>query len=146
MSKITISTDWHFGKSNGKFDEIILKGIYEQCEHAKKHDIRIMMNLGDTLDIKQTITTSTLNYLAKAFTRINETFDKIYVIVGNHDMSKKTFNDDGHNVHILSAYSNVELIDNPLIMELFGKSFYMLPYFPNEHFVNHDFPEADFMM
>lgn len=146
MSKITISTDWHFGKSNGKFDDIILKGIYEQCDHAKLNGIKVMMNLGDTLDIKQTITTSTLNYLAKAFTRINETFDKIYVIVGNHDMSKKTFNNDGHNVHILSAYSNVELIDNPTMIELFDKSFYMLPYFPNEHFQSHIFPEADFMM
>jgi len=146
MSKITISTDWHFGKSNGKFDDIILKGIYEQCEHAKLNKIKVMMNLGDTLDIKQTITTSTLNYLAKAFSRINETFDKIYVIVGNHDMSKKTFNNDGHNVHILSAYSNVELIDSPTMIEIFDKSFYMLPYFPNEHFVSHIFPEADFMM
>lgn len=146
MSKITMSTDWHFGKSNGKFDDIILKGIYEQCDHAKENDIKIMMNLGDTLDIKQTITTSTLNYLAKAFTRVNETFDKVYVIVGNHDMSKKTFNDDGHNVHILSAYSNVELIDNPTMLEVFNKSFYMLPYFPNEHFQSHVFPEADFMM
>ncbi len=146
MSKITMSTDWHFGKSNGKFDDIILNGIYEQCQHAKDNGIKVLFNLGDTLDIKQTISTSTLNYLAKAFTAVNETFDKVYVIVGNHDMSKKTFNDDGHNVHILSAYSNVELIDNPTMIEIFNKSFYMLPYFPNEHFQSHIFPEADFMM
>ena len=146
MSKITISTDWHFGKSNGKFDEIILQGIYNQCEHAKKNGIKVLFNLGDTLDTKQTITTSTLNYIAKAFTRLNNTFEEIYIIVGNHDMSKKTFNDDGHNIHILSAYSNVTLIDEPTMIEKFGKSFYMLPYFPNEHFQSHVFPEADFMM
>ena len=42
MSKITMSTDWHFGKSNGRFDRIILDGIKAQCEHAKKHKIKTL--------------------------------------------------------------------------------------------------------
>ena len=146
MSKITISTDWHFGKSNGKFDEIILKGIYEQCQHALDSQIDIMFNLGDTLDIKQTISTTTLNYLAQAFERVNATFKKVYIIIGNHDMSKKTFNDLGHNLHIFNGYPNIELIDSPTTIQVYNKSFYMLPYFPNSHLKTHIFPEADFMM
>ena len=43
MSKITMSTDWHFGKSNGRFDRIILDGIKAQCEHAKKHKIKTII-------------------------------------------------------------------------------------------------------
>jgi hypothetical protein len=51
--KITMSTDWHFGKSNGKFDDVILEGIKAQCQHAKKNGVAIIINLGDTLDVKQ---------------------------------------------------------------------------------------------
>ena len=144
--KITISTDWHFGKSNGKFDHIILKGIYEQCDHAEQNGIKVMFNLGDTLDVKQTISTTTLNFLAKAFKRINETFDKIYVLVGNHDMSKKTYNSEGHNLSILNGYSNVNIIDEPQVIEIYNKKIYMLPYFPNEYLKTHEFIDADYMM
>ena len=144
--KITISTDWHFGKSNGKFDHIILKGIIEQCDYAKQNNITVMFNLGDTLDIKQSITTSTLNYLAKAFTIINSTFDDVYVLVGNHDMSKKTYNSEGHNLHVFDGYPNIHIVDEPKIIEVFEKEFYMLPYFPNELMKNHNFPKANFLM
>ena len=144
--KITISTDWHFGKSNGKFDHIILKGIFDQCDHAEKNGIKIMFNLGDTLDVKQTITTSTMNFLAKAFKRVNETFDMVYVLAGNHDMSKKTYNAEGHNLTIFDGYSNVTIIDEPKVIDVFEKEFYMLPYFPNEMLKDHQFQDADFMM
>lgn len=144
--KITISTDWHFGKSNGKFDSIILKGIIEQCNHAKENGITVLFNLGDTLDIKQSITTSTLNYLAKAFEIVNATYEKVYVLVGNHDMSKKTYNSDGHNLHILNGYPNIQVIDEPKMIEEFNNQFYMLPYFPNEIMKSHKFPKADYLM
>ena len=145
MSKITMSTDWHFGKSNGRFDKIILDGIKEQCDYAKKHNIKIMINLGDTLDIKQTISTSTLNYLARAFKLVNETFDKIYLIVGNHDMSKKSYDTDGHNLHIFDGYKNIILVDTPKIYNIYDKEFYLLPYFPNEYMKDHIFPQADYL-
>jgi DNA repair exonuclease SbcCD nuclease subunit len=144
--KITISTDWHFGKSNGKFDHIILKGILEQCEHAKHNGITVMMNLGDTLDVKQTISTSTMNYLAKAFIAVNETFEEVYMLAGNHDMSKKTYNSEGHNLHIFSGYPNITVVDEAKIIEVFEKEFYMLPYFPNEIMKGHKFPKADYLM
>jgi len=144
--KITISTDWHFGKSNGKFDHIILKGIYEQCEHAKQNGITTMINLGDTLDVKQSISTSTLNYLAQAFIKINDTFDNVYILVGNHDMSKKTYDSNGHNLHIFAGYPNIHLVDEPKTLEIHDNTFYMLPYFPNEIMKGHEFPHANFLM
>jgi len=143
--KITMSTDWHFGKSNGRFDNIILNGIIEQCNYAKDNNIKVMINLGDTLDVKQSITTSTMNYLAKAFQLINETFDKVYVLVGNHDMSKKTYNNDGHNLHIFSGYSNIEVIDTPKIISIFDSDFYFMPYFPNDYLKNHTFEKARYL-
>ena len=145
MSKITMSTDWHFGKSNGRFDRIILDGIKAQCEHAKMHKIKTMINLGDTLDVKQTLSMSSLNMLAQAFKLLNETFDNVYLLVGNHDMSKKTYDSMGHNLHIFSGYPNIHLIDAPKIYEILGKEFYFLPYFPNEYMKDHLFPTANYM-
>jgi len=145
MSKITMSTDWHFGKSNGRFDNVILKGIEKQCEHAKSNNITTMINLGDVLDVKQTISTNTLNKLAKAFELINETFDKVYVIVGNHDISKKTYDTNGHNLHIFKGYPNIKVVDEPKVCEILGKQFYLLPYYPNELMKTHKFPKADYM-
>lgn len=143
--KISFSTDWHFGKSNGRFDNIILDGIRAQCKHAKDNNIKVMINLGDTLDVKQTITTSTMNNLAIAFELINETFDDVYVLVGNHDMSKKTYNSSGHNLKIFEGYENIHIIDEPKIIEIYDKKIYMLPYFPNELLKNHKFQDADYM-
>ena len=140
-----MSTDWHFGKSNGKFDKIILDGIIAQCEHAKLHGIKTMINLGDTLDVKQNIGINTLNTMASAFKILNDTFDKIYLLVGNHDMSKKTYDSTGHNLHILTAFPNIHLVDEPTIIDVFGKKIYMLPYFPNEYMKDHTFPKADYM-
>lgn len=144
--KITISTDWHFGKSNGKFDNIILKGIIKQCEYAKQNNIKVMINLGDTLDVKQTITTSTLNYLAEAFMVVSQTFEEIYVIVGNHDMSKKTYNSGGHNLNILKGYPKIKVIDVPQMLNIYDREIYMLPYFPNELMKDYTFPKADYLM
>jgi DNA repair exonuclease SbcCD nuclease subunit len=145
MEKITMSTDWHFGKSNGKFDAIILNGVRTQCEHAKKYGITTMINLGDTLDIKETISTSTLNHLAKAFKLLSDTFDNVYILAGNHDMSKKTYDSNGHNLHIFSGYKNIKIVDEPQIVEIYNKNFYMLPYFPNAYIKDHQFPIADYM-
>lgn len=142
---ITMSTDWHFGKSNGKFDRIVLEGIKQQCDHAKKHNITTMLNLGDTLDVKQTITTTTLNNLAKAVSLVSATFNDVYILVGNHDMSKKTYDASGHNLHILKGYPNVHVVDAPTVYTLLGKDFYFLPYFPNEYLKDHQFPTADYM-
>lgn len=153
MSKVTMSTDWHFGKSNGKFDNIILKGIEDQCNHAKQNNITTMINMGDILDVKQTISTNTLNYLSKAFEIVNETFNTVYVIVGNHDLSKKgnhdisknTYDTNSHNLRIFNAYSNVKVIDEPKIYEILGKKFYLLPYLPNEIMLTHNFPKANYL-
>lgn len=140
-----MSTDWHFGKSNGRFDRIILEGIRKQCEHAKKNGITTMINLGDTLDVKQTISTSTLNKLAQTFKLLSETFDNVYLLVGNHDMSKKTYDCNGHNLHIFNGYPNIHLIDEPKNIEIYDKQFYFLPYFPNEYMKDHQFPKANYM-
>jgi DNA repair exonuclease SbcCD nuclease subunit len=145
MSKITMSTDWHFGKSNGRFDNIILDGIKEQCAHAKKHNITTLINLGDILDVKQTITMVTMNKLADAFQIINDTYDDVYILVGNHDMSMKTYNKTGHNLHIFKGYPNITVIDEPEIYNILGQDFYLLPYFPNEYMKDHQFPKADYM-
>lgn len=145
MSKITMSTDWHFGKSNGRFDNVILKGIEDQCKHAKENNITTMINLGDILDVKQTISTNTLNKLAKAFEMINETFDTVYIVVGNHDISKKTYDVNGHNLHIFNGYPNITVVDEPNLFDVKGKKFYFLPYFPNELMKKHKFPKANYL-
>lgn len=144
-NKVILSTDWHFGKSNGKFDDIILNGIYELCDYAKENKISTLFNLGDTMEMKQIISTSSLNYLAKAFIRLSETFENIFVIVGNHDMSTKSYDSNGHNLHILAGYKNVRLIDDSSIIEMFGKKIYLLPYLPSHNLKSYKFKQADYM-
>lgn len=145
MAKITMSTDWHFGKSNGKFDRIILEGIKQQCQHAKANNITTLINLGDTLDVKQTITTSTLNALAEAFKILSSTFENVYILVGNHDMSKKTYDETGHNLHIFAGYKNIHLVDSCKILNIHEKDFYMVPYLPNEYVKDHIFKKSDYL-
>jgi DNA repair exonuclease SbcCD nuclease subunit len=144
-NKILLSTDWHFGKSNGRFDKIIMEGVRQQCDYAKLNGIKIFCHLGDVLDVKQSISTSTLNYLADAFKMVSETFEKIYVIVGNHDLSKKTTK-EGHNLKILNWFENIEIIDKEKIIEIYDKTIFMLPYKHHELLNNEIFEKADYMM
>lgn len=140
-----MSTDWHFGKSHGRFDKIIYDGIKAQCEHARQNNIKVMIHLGDILDVKQAVSTSTLNFIAKSFRLMNDTYDKIYLLVGNHDMSKRTYDSTGHNLHILDGFPNVILVDEPTICKIMDKDFYFLPYLPFEKMKTHIFPKADYM-
>jgi len=142
---LSISTDWHFGKSNGIFDQIIYKGIEQQCIHAKENNIKILFNLGDSLDIKQTIDVDTLNFISKAYQLVSDTFDHVYVIIGNHDISKKNRGIRFHNLQFLNGYSNITIIDTPKIITINNKSIYCLPYFENEILKTMDFKKADYL-
>jgi DNA repair exonuclease SbcCD nuclease subunit len=145
--RILISTDYHFGKSQGLYDNIILNGIKEICKFAKEHDIKYMINLGDILDTKQSLLTSSLNKLAEGFELINDTFEKTWIIIGNHDLNGKDyFNKKNHNLHILNAYPNIEIIDEPTILELDNKKLFLLPYYPTDIIKKINFEDADYLL
>jgi len=142
---ILMSTDWHFGKSNGKFDQIILKGIKEQCEYAKKHNIKVFFNLGDILDNKQTLSLNTLNTISEAIGMLLETFDEIYFIVGNHDMSRKGLGAETHNLKFLKIHEKIKVIDEPEIIEIGNKEIFVLPFVDNNLIKKIDLQKADYL-
>ena len=145
--KILLSTDYHFGKSQGLYDNIIFNGIKEICSYAKENNIKYMIHLGDVLDTKQSILTSTLNKLAEGFNLINDTFEKTWIIIGNHDLNGKDyFNKNNHNLHILNAYPNINIIDNPMKLTISNKELFLLPYYPTEYLKKIKFEDADYLL
>lgn len=81
-------TDIHFGlKSNStEHNEDCLAFIKWLCGRAKELGINTCMFLGDWHHSRQTVNIETLNYSYQGMKLLNDNFEKVYFIVGNHDL------------------------------------------------------------
>lgn len=91
FKRAAIFGDIHFGKKNNdrQFNidcENFVKWFIEQ---AKAADVDTVIFLGDWHDNRNSIHVSTLNYSLSNLERLNDNFDKIFFITGNHDLYYK---------------------------------------------------------
>lgn len=118
FDKSIVFTDIHFGLKNNSVDhnENCLNFVTWVIDTAKKHNIKTCCFLGDWFDSRQSINVSTLHYSLKAMQMMNDYFDTVYFIVGNHDMYYK-HNRDVYSVEVGKLYSNFVVIDEPFIKD-----------------------------
>jgi len=120
---VILSTDWHFGKSNGKFDDLITESIEYMLEYAKINNIKTLFHLGDILDTKMSINTSSLNKASKIILKLKEHFNEMFFLVGNHDLQKH----DVHNLEFLKL-ANINVIEKDTVITKENKNILMVPY------------------
>ena len=86
--KAAVCTDVHLGLKNNSIshNEDCLDFIRWFVATAKKHDCETAFILGDWHNNRASISILSLNYSMKCLELLNEGFDNVYFITGNHDL------------------------------------------------------------
>ena len=91
FKKAACFTDIHFGmKSGSRIHNTDCEDFVKWfCEEAKAAGAETCIFLGDWHHNRATTDVSTMNYTVSNLERLNETFEKTYFMVGNHDLFYK---------------------------------------------------------
>ena len=99
FKKVACFTDIHFGLKSGSrtHNQDCEDFITWFCETAKKEGCETAIFLGDWHHNRSTTDVSTMNYTVSNLERLNNSFEKVYLIMGNHD----EFYKDKREIHSL---------------------------------------------
>lgn len=112
FSNVVMFTDIHYGMRNNSRDHNANceNFIIWMIEEAKKRNIKTCLFLGDYHHIRSAINISTLNYSVSGLKLLNEAFDDVYMILGNHDTYFKN-RIDLHSIPYAEQFKNIKLIN-----------------------------------
>ena len=113
FKKAACFTDIHFGMKSGSR---IHNADCEQfikwfCEEAKAAGAETCIFLGDWHHNRATTDVSTMNYTVSNLERLNETFEKTYFMVGNHDLFYKDKREI-NSIEFMRLFPNIVPITN----------------------------------
>lgn len=88
FKKAAVFTDLHLGMRNNSIqhNEDCIQFVDWFIKTAKKEGCETCFFLGDWHHNRATVNVLTLNYSLNALEKLNESFDCVYFIVGNHDL------------------------------------------------------------
>jgi DNA repair exonuclease SbcCD nuclease subunit len=88
FKKAVVFTDIHFGlKSNSQtHNDDCLAFVKWATKLAKENNCETAMFLGDWHNHRASINIVTLNYSLRALEHLNDNFDRVFFIPGNHDL------------------------------------------------------------
>lgn len=115
FKKVACFTDIHFGKKNNQRQHNVDCENFVQwfCKEAKDWGADTCIFLGDWHDTRRFLNVSTMNYTVSNLKLLNDTFEQVFVIMGNHDLfyrEKREIN----SVIFGDILSNIKIIEEPL--------------------------------
>lgn len=128
-----IISDSHFGarSNSNEWLELILKYFYEDFLPTVRKEYRkgdILLHCGDFFDNRQSVNLSVLHEAIRLMEEFSNIFeDGVYMMVGNHDIFRKTSND----ITSLDAFKyipRVKIIKETTILELENKNIMLMPW------------------
>ena len=130
--KIALVTDLHFGARNDNLKVAAhQKKFYDEVffPYLKEHNIKEVIDLGDTFDRRRYISFTSLK-AAKAmfFDPLKENGIKTHMIVGNHDAVYKNTIELNSIYLLLQEYDNVIEYEKPTDVQIGGCDILMLPW------------------
>jgi DNA repair exonuclease SbcCD nuclease subunit len=113
FNKAAVFTDVHWGlKSNSLQHNIDCTNFVNWfIETAKKKGCDVCFFLGDWNHHRASINIQTLQFGLRALERLNESFDQVFFIAGNHDLYYRDKRDI-HSVEWAKHLSNVKIVDD----------------------------------
>ena len=118
FNKVACFTDIHFGmKGNSRIHNDDCEAfIYWFIDQAKAHGCETCIFLGDWHHHRSSTNVSTMNYTVSNMERLGKAFEKVYVIMGNHDLfyrDKREINSmefirNIPNIHIVNEWIETE--------------------------------------
>lgn len=118
FKKAACFTDIHFGmKNNARQHNIDCENFVTWfIEQAKERGCETCIFLGDWHHQRSAINISTLNYSISNLKKLNEAFEKVYFIVGNHDLFYRDKREIS-SVVFANELKNVEVVDDWIIKD-----------------------------
>ena len=91
FKKVACFTDIHFGLKSGSrvHNQDCEDFVTWFCETAKRENCETAIFLGDWHHNRSTTDVSTMNYTVSNLERLSQSFEKVYFILGNHDLFYK---------------------------------------------------------
>jgi hypothetical protein len=114
FKKAACFTDIHFGMKGGSRThnsdcEDFVKWF---CEEAKKEGCETCIFLGDWHHNRSTTDVSTMNYTVSNLELLNSSFEKVYFILGNHDLFYKDKREI-NSIEFMRLFPNIVPIKDP---------------------------------
>ncbi|MGZ0245391.1 MAG: metallophosphoesterase, partial [Alphaproteobacteria bacterium] len=118
FDEAVIFTDIHFGlKNNSKMhNNDCLNFIKWMIEEAHSRNIKKCFFLGDWHHHRATINVGTLNYTVDALQILNDNFDEVHMIMGNHDLYYREKRDI-NSLPFANKYPNINIINDEIFEE-----------------------------
>jgi DNA repair exonuclease SbcCD nuclease subunit len=112
FDKTVVFTDIHYGmKNNSREHNITCENFIKwMIEQAEEWGSRTCIFAGDWHHIRSAINISTLNYSVSGLRYLNDYFDNVIFLLGNHDL----FYRDKYEIHsipYIDQFSNIRLVD-----------------------------------
>lgn len=145
FKKAAVFTDIHYGLKNNSIqhNEDCLKFTDWFIATAKKHGCETCFFLGDYHHNRATINVLTLNYSLKGLEKLNESFDRVYFIPGNHDLYYRDKRDI-QSVEWARYLPNVEICNDWLVRDdvviapwLCGEDYKNIPKLKGKYLFGH---------
>lgn len=117
FKKAACFSDIHWGlKNNSKqHNDDCMDFVDWFIIESSKQGAETCIFLGDWSHHRSNVNILTLNYTMNALRKLNNAFEKVYVLVGNHDMFFREKRDI-HSMVVGSEFSNIVLIEDPQIL------------------------------
>jgi DNA repair exonuclease SbcCD nuclease subunit len=117
FDKVICFSDIHYGlRHNSKEHNQDCNDFVDwMIEQAKLKDCKTCIFLGDWHHHRSNISILTLDYTMHALRKLNNYFNKTYIMVGNHDL----FYREKREIHSLimgGEFSNIVLVDKPTVI------------------------------
>lgn len=136
--KVGIITDTHFGARN---DSISFLDFYQKFYDDTffpaliEHNIGTLLILGDTFDRRKYVNFLSLKRTKEMFfDRLLELGIEVHMLAGNHDTYFKNSDSVNSVDLLLKEYPNVNVIDTPKTIEVYGVKICMIPWICSENY------------
>jgi DNA repair exonuclease SbcCD nuclease subunit len=116
FKKAACFTDIHFGlKHNSRqHNDDCERFVLWFIEQAKQRGCETCFFLGDWHHHRANVNVSTLNYTVSNLSFLNDAFEKVYFIAGNHDLYYREKREI-HSLPMAKKFPNIQLIDDTFI-------------------------------
>ena len=118
FKKVACFTDIHFGLKGGSrtHNTDCEQFVDWFCDTARANGCETAIFLGDWHHNRSTTDVSTMNYTVSNLERLNASFEKVFFILGNHDLFYKDKREI-NSIEFMRLFPNIIAIKDPLTME-----------------------------
>ncbi len=111
-NKIATLTDIHFGRKNNSdiHNKDCVDFIDFFVKECVKNKVTHVIFMGDWFENRSAINIQTLEWSYKGLSKLNELGIPVYMIVGNHDLYRRT-DRDTHSVRMFQELENITIVD-----------------------------------